>query len=184
MMCFQVCRDLILLTKPSLIENSRAISFLDFLDSLMARTVSSLTVALGCDSPEKRGGGFPPHLLLPRLFPSLSRMLSSCVPQDKCAGLQQEGLSQECITTRPSGILPLVKVYTILCANFLPVLASMLNKPYPLLFLVANQGQHSSASVTNTFAHNLFSSVSLFPTINTLWTTKAPMSTYKGGYFG
>jgi hypothetical protein len=26
--------------------------------------------------------------------------------------------------------------------------------------------------------------VSLFPTINTLWTTKAPMSTYKGGYFG
>jgi len=156
------------------------------LEAFISRAWTSDNFAFPCSSPLRIGGllaGFHPTTFRP--FAIISRQLSSIVPIVKWSGLQQAGLSQECITTRPSGMAPLLISKTTLCASAFGKEPPRRIMPYPLLFLFASHGQHSVGERFSIFAHNLFSKVSCFPAINTLWASGAIMSnTNYGGSIG
>jgi len=83
----------------------------------------------------------------------MSSTFSFCVPRLRCFKLQHEGLSQECITTMPSGISPFINNQAIRCASSdFPL---NLNLPYPAL-LKAVQFQHSSSRPTSTLSQKRF----------------------------
>lgn len=155
------------------------------LDAFISRAIPSVMVARGWLSPLYHGGllSGSNHTTL-RPFSIISRQLSSMVPKLKWFGLQQAGLSQECMIINPAGIGPLTNSKAIRCAKRFPIFAEMLIMPYPILFFVANHGQHSSAERFSIFAHSLFSNVSRFPAINILWASKAPLSINNGGKIG
>lgn len=182
--CFQARLDLADLTRFSDILNSKAISFRDFVDCFIAKTISSVKRAFGWVEPMCRGGLLSGFTTVTRLsFAAISCIFSNIVPKVKCAGLQQAGLSQECIITKPAGILPLVSSYTQRCASFLGALPPALIMPYPLLFLFASHNQHSFSERFSILAHSLFSKVSCFPAMTSLWVINTPKSTemLKGG---
>lgn len=82
-------------------------------------------------------------------FAILSSLLSLCVPRNKCAGLQQGGLSHVWHTNLPHGISPFQRVNTILCASQVPSL------PYPPADLFPGHSQHSESPPCGNFAQNL-----------------------------
>lgn len=180
--CPQDCPDLIrLITSrptPYFLVKSLVRSFENFI-SLACISVS---FAFGWFSPIWRGGllsRLRPITLRP--FAIISSKLLFIVPKLKWPGLQQAGLSHECIITIPHGISPFSNSKTNLWANFFGPLFGLRIMPYPLLFLFANQGQHSPSERFSIFAQSLFSKVSRFPAINKLWATGGLMSTiYRG----
>lgn len=182
--CFHVRPDFIDLTvdvvTPKRFINSLRRSF----EFFISRAVSSDIFARGCAAPLKDGGllsGFTPTTFRP--FFIISCVFSSIVPALRCEGLTQDGLSQECITTKPSGIFPLKISYETLWARTLGANPPALIMPYPLLFLLASHSQQSSLDPKRTLLKNLFCNVSDLFSMQGLWVSKAPKSTEMlGGY--
>lgn len=84
----------------------------------------------------------------------VSRMLSLCEPQYRCAGLQQALLSQvwqACCLSGGGGPFSAIRTARCVLCGF----PSWLICPYPVVVKEAVHGQHSSGSRMSTFAHNL-----------------------------
>ncbi len=97
-----------------------------------------------------------------RPLATASRMLSPCVPKNRCLGLIQGGLSQRCRTSRPTGICPNSRIHATLWAPLtqrLPETRVSPMCPYPRAGQVDPvHGQHSSGSPQATLAQKRVSS--------------------------
>lgn len=90
-------------------------------------------------------------------FWCMSRILSLCVPRNRCDGFTQLGLSHLWHTSSRPGSSLCHKVHANLWAFHFENLPLFLtpNSPYPQLFLPASQGQQSSAPFISTLLQNL-----------------------------
>lgn len=112
---------------------------------------------------------------LDRPLEIMSLVFNNIVPHSRCSGFTQAGLSHLCKTIIPSGMGPWYNSYETLCANFFGKVPLGRIMPYPWLFLLPFHTQQKSVFMN--LDKNLFSKVSRFPAMLSLWVSSLSLST-------